>query len=95
METTVNDAPVLRPPSHNGKHFRLDKQRRFALIDVIEASGEAITLTQDFIVSVSTDSGIYSLPLTLLYEDGETKQVQFFQKIRDPKPNKSLHKARP
>lgn len=75
------DSPGNNPPPATGNIFAPINSGGSHYIDVIEASGEAITLTQDFIVSGSTDSGIYSLPLTLLYEDGETKQVQLSASI--------------
>jgi len=42
----------------------------------LEAGDDSITLTQDFIVSGSVDSGIYSLPITLRYTrpDGSSAQ---------------------
>ena len=69
------DSPGNNPPTTTGNIFAPINSGGSHFISAIEASGEAITLTQDFIVSGSTESGIYSLPLTLLYEDGETKQV--------------------
>lgn len=42
----------------------------------VEAGGVSVTLEQDFIVSASVDSGVYSLPVTLRYQksDGSTAQ---------------------
>jgi uncharacterized repeat protein (TIGR01451 family) len=42
----------------------------------IDAGGTSVTLSQDFIVNASVDSGVYSLPITLRYTrpDGSTAQ---------------------
>lgn len=57
---------VFAPIGSGGSHY----------VQQIVAGEDAITLSQDFIVSGSADSGIYNLPITIVYEDHDGETVQ-------------------
>lgn len=66
--TSVTPSNTFAPLGSGGTQF----------IGTVEADGEGVTLTQEFIVSGSVDSGVFGLPITLLYTrpDGSSSQTK-------------------